>query len=138
MPIVKSKYRGSVAYHLVFARLVEAAQCRGAVLYEDVAALMGIFKAGAFMGSATGHLLGEISEDEVDVNRPMLSAVAVSGRSLKPSDGFFSLALTLGLLKDDSTAGRQQFWDEQREAAYRTWRKPSQLSQQSKAAKASA
>ncbi len=136
MPIVKTRYRGTVAYHLVFAKLVEAAQCRGTVLYEDVAALMGIFKAGNYMGRATGHLLGEISEDEAKLDRPMLSAVAVSSINLKPSDGFFLLASELGLLKDDSAEGRKRFWEEQREAAYKVWRKPSQLSAQSKAASA--
>ena len=49
------------------------------------------------MGREVGHVLGEIVEDEVAADRPMLSAVAV-GVSGLPGPGFYSLAQELGRL----------------------------------------
>jgi hypothetical protein len=73
------------------------------------------------MGKETGHILGEISKDEVASDRPMLSAVAV-GINGKPGSGFFGLARDLGLLqKGEDEMG---FWQRQREATYKAWKRP--------------
>jgi len=82
---------------------------------------MGLPVSGSYMGRETGYVLGEISEDEVTANRPMLSAVAV-GVNGKPGPGFFSFAKQLGLF--DETKDELDFWQEQREAVYRAWRRP--------------
>ena len=137
MSIVKSKYRGSVTYHLVFAELINAAQYRGNVVYDQVAEIMGIFVRGHHMAAETGRILGEISEDETLAGRPMLSAVAVNAGDLEPSDGFYQLAQQLGLLTEDSSQARERFWHEQRDAVYATWAKPRAMSQP-KSAKAPA
>ena len=84
--------------------------------------MMGLPLRGSHMGAEVGHVLGEISADEVRYGRPMLSAVAV-GVSGQPGSGFFALAHELGLLSDDSAAGRQHFWDETRKAVYTAWQK---------------
>ena len=76
---------------------------------------------GNHMGKETGHILGEISEDEVSQNRPMLSAVAV-GTSGHPGEGFYGLAKDLGKLRNDSPEKRRQFWENEKKAIYLTWK----------------
>jgi hypothetical protein len=115
MGIVKDKYRGTTTYFHVLAELVRAAQYRGVTTYQDIAVIMGLPSSGSHMGRETGHILGEISEDEVESKRPMLSAVAV-GVNGKPGPGFYALAKQLGLMK--ATDHELTFWEGQRRAAY--------------------
>jgi hypothetical protein len=121
MTATKGKYRGTTTYIHVLAELVRAAQYRGITTYQDIAIIMGLPVKGSYMGVETGHVLGDISEDEVIANRPMLSAVAV-GVSGQPGPGFYSLAKTLGLMKpgDDQL----KFWRAQLESVYKEWRRP--------------
>lgn len=74
MPIVPDKHRGKKEYHLVFCELIRAAQYRGLTTYQAIAQIMGLPLAGHYMASETGRVLGEISEDELQRGRPMLSA----------------------------------------------------------------
>jgi len=121
MKIVKDKYRDKTVYIHVLTELVRAAQYRGATTYQDIALIMGLPTSGSHMGKETGQILGEICEDEVLAGRLMLSSVAV-GINGKPGPGFFTLARELGLLK----AGENEadFWQRQREEAYRAWKRP--------------
>ena len=121
MPIVPDKYRGTTTYFHLHGELVRAAQYRGLTTYQDLALIMALPLTGAYMGSETGHILGEICEDEVQAGRPMLSAVAV-GVSGKPGPGFFSLARDLGQLRQ----GDQEvaFWEEELERVYAAWKRP--------------
>jgi len=116
-----SKYRGTTKYIHVLAELVRAAQYRGTTTYQDVAVIMGLPQRGAHMGAETGHVLGEISTDEVRAGRPMLSAVAVNING-KVGPGFFVLAKALGRMGagEDET----EFWKRELEAVYHTWRRP--------------
>lgn len=84
--IVKNKYRGTTTYFHVLAELVRAAQYRGLTTYQDIAVIMGLPQKGSLMGSETGQILGEIAEDEVLANRPMLSAVARRILTISGSD----------------------------------------------------
>ncbi|HWZ42243.1 MAG TPA: hypothetical protein VNW97_02145 [Candidatus Saccharimonadales bacterium] len=121
MNVAKDRYRGTTKYIHVLAELVRAAQYRGITTYQDIAVIMGLPTKGSHMGVETGHVLGEISEDEVHSGRPMLSAVAVSV-SGRPGPGFYKLAKKLGLMKlgEDEV----KFWQNQCEAVYRAWRRP--------------
>ena len=67
-------------------------------------------------------MLGEISQDELDQGRPMLSAIVVSVRG-SPGPGFFNLARGVGKLQDDSKEGEQRFWEEEKAAVYTAWQK---------------
>jgi hypothetical protein len=116
-----SKYRGHKIYHLVFHELLTAARYRGLITYQEIAQLMGLPMTGNYMGHEVGFVLGEISEDEVAHGRPMLSALAV-GVSGEPGDGFYTWAEDLGRLKDDSKKAHKQFWDQERQAVYDTWK----------------
>jgi hypothetical protein len=118
MAIVADKYRGRTEYVRVLAELVRAAEYRGITTYQDIAAIMGLRPTGSHMGRETGHILGEISEDEVLAGRPMLSSVAVGVRG-KPGPGFFNFARALGKIApgDDEDA----FWQREIEATYDAW-----------------
>ncbi len=122
MSIVVNRYRGTTDYIRVLAELVHAAEYRGVTTYQDLAVIMGLPLVGAYMGRETGHILGEISEDEVVAARPMLSAVAVSV-SGKAGPGFFALARDLGRFSGDP-ADEENFWRQELQAVYATWKRP--------------
>jgi len=82
---------------------------------------MGLPLRGSHMGAETGHILGEISEDEVAAGRPMLSSLAV-GVGGRPGPGFFDLARQLGRMRTDEDEA--SFWEREREAAYQAWKRP--------------
>ena len=119
MSNVESKYRGTKAYALVVSELITAAKYRGTFTYMEIANILGIHKPGSHMAKQVGKILGEISEDEASLGRPMLSAIAV-GVEGKPGPGFFGLARDLGKL----TAGddEQKFWEKERKAVYEYWK----------------
>jgi hypothetical protein len=116
-----SKYHGTTKYVHVMAELVRAAQYRGVTTYQDVAVIMGLPVTGSHMGKETGHILGEISQQEVSAGRPMLSAIAVDVNG-KVGSGFFTLARDLGKLKAGDDEGT--FWENERDAVYEAWRRP--------------
>src|SRR5262249_45880374 len=119
---VPNRYRGTTDYIRVLAELVRAAEYRGVTTYQDLAVIMGLPLQGAYMGKETGHVLGEISEDEVKAGRPMLSAVAVSVAG-KAGPGFFALAKELGRFSGDP-AEEANFWHREVQAVYETWKRP--------------
>lgn len=124
-PIVPNRYRGTTTYHKVFCRLIQAALVRQPIHYEDVAAIMNLQGKGQHMSKETGHILGEISEDEHNQDRHMLSAVVVqkTGKDKGiPGDGFFVLAVNLGELGSNATVqGKRHFWENELQETYRQW-----------------
>jgi hypothetical protein len=117
----RSKYRGTKQYHLVFCKLINAAQQRHEVTYKEVATILGIHIPGNYMGRAIGQVLGEISEDEHAAGRPMLSAIVRRDNGI-PGKGFFTLARELGKLSATDTQGEIQFWQDELEKVFETWR----------------
>jgi len=117
------KYRGSKHYHLVYCALINAARRWTVVTYKDIAEVMGLPTTGSYMGAETGRMLGVISEDEFNHERPLLSAVAVSSVTNAPGEGFFGWAKDLGRLKDESKEGKRRFWEEEKAAVYEVWGK---------------
>lgn len=118
--MVSDKYRGSKEYLLVYGELIQAARYRGTVTYQEIAKIMGLPLQGSYMGSATGQMLGEISGDEHQQGRPMLSAIAVNVRGV-PTYGFYNWARELGKLQGDSKEDERQFWEKEKAAIYETW-----------------
>ncbi|OFV85926.1 MAG: hypothetical protein A2620_07190 [Acidobacteria bacterium RIFCSPHIGHO2_01_FULL_67_28] len=116
-----SKYRGSKEFFLVYAELITAARKRILVGYQTVAQLMGLPLRGQHMGREVGRLLGEISEDEDRLGRPMLSALAVSMAGI-PGDGFFKLGRSLGKLSGSTIKAERDFWEKERNAVYEAWK----------------
>jgi hypothetical protein len=120
--LLTSKYRGTSKYNEVRRELTYRARNRELMTYEEVATLIGIPVAqGSLMSTETGAVCGEISEDEVDAGRPMLSALAV-GVSGIPGEGFFKFARRLGRFPANLT--ERQFWERERDAVYAAWRQP--------------
>ena len=121
MSITESKYRGRKEYALVYSELITVAKYRGYVTYQEIAKLIGLPLQGNYMGKEIGHLLGEISEDEVSRGRPMLSAIVVSTTGT-PGPGFFELARLLGKFDSTDKDKERAFWEHEKKALYETWK----------------
>ncbi len=79
------------------------------------------------MGMEIAKILGDISEDEVKMGHPMLSAIAV-GVSGEPGPGFFGFAKDLGRFKGEGFKGEgkdaeHRFWEAEKKAVYDKWSK---------------
>jgi len=123
MGLVPEKYRGTGEYFLVFNALVQAARSRGTVTYQELADLIGFPIIGDYMGTELGHLLGEISEDQDHLKRPMLSTVAVKVDGL-PGKGFFDLAKKLGKYSAGEDKKEQhRFWEAEANRVYDLWKR---------------
>lgn len=118
MSFVKSKYRGTIEYALVYNKLITAAKYRGTVTYQEIAKMMGLPLSGNYMGAMIGYILGEISDDEVANGRPMLSAIAVDMRGIA-GPRFYTLAREMGRLTDQTESA---FWEAEKKAVYDTWK----------------
>lgn len=114
-----SKWFQTKEFYIAYSIMINAAQHHGFATYQEIAQSVGLPTAGSYMGGALGGLLGSVSENEVQHDRPMLSAIAV-GVSGKPSGGFFSLAQKLGLFNagDDEEA----FWKNECKKIYDVWK----------------
>lgn len=121
MSNAESKYRGSKDYALVYSELITVAKYRGYVTYQEIAKLVGLPLQGNYMGKEIGHLLGEISEDEVSHGRPMLSVIVVSTTGT-PGPGFYELARALGKLDSTDKDKERSFWEHEKKALYETWK----------------
>ena len=121
MITMESKYRGKKEYFLVLSELITAARFKGKVTYQEIAKLIGFPLEGNYMGTEIGHLLGEISEDEVKHGRPMLSAIVVTTAG-HPGPGFFTLARYLQRLTGMASDAELNFWEAEVQAVYDAWK----------------
>jgi hypothetical protein len=110
----------TIEYHLIYTELISAARHRGTVTYQELAHVVGLPRSGSYMGKRLGGILGAISENEVNHQRPMLSAVAVKVDG-KPGEGFYTLARGLGLLDSDHPHDEAAFWEDQMRQCYHMW-----------------
>ena len=115
-------YRGSKEYLLIYSELIQAAQHHGLVTYQELADLICLPLQGNHMGKELGHYTGEISTEEAEHGRPMLSALVVGVKGT-PGEGFFGKAKELGRLTSDDPAAQHAFWEAERKAVYETWKK---------------
>ena len=120
MTTVGTKYRGTKHFILVYSKLINAAQNRELVFYEQVASLLGIAQPGHHMAREVGQVLGEISEDESRAGRPMLSAIAVASRGF-PGEGVFNLAARLGKFTGTTAEVQRSFWEHERNLVFSEW-----------------
>ncbi|HUJ39263.1 MAG TPA: hypothetical protein VLW54_01855, partial [Candidatus Acidoferrales bacterium] len=90
--------------------------------YEGIARLTGLPQQGAAMAGQVGQLLGEISEDEVNYKRPMLSALVVEKNTGQTGKGFFKIAIKLNRLTKSSKSARRAFLAKEKRALYEFWR----------------
>ena len=106
---------------MVYSELITAARYRGTITYQEIAQIIALPLTGNYMGAEIGHLLGEISEDEFNAGRPMLSSIAVNIQG-SPGSGFFELARSFGKLSEESTEAENDFWKEESQDVYETWK----------------
>jgi hypothetical protein len=116
-----SKYENSVAFHSIYAELIQAARYRGLTTYAQIARVGNLPTSGSAMASETGKVLELISEMERAAGRPMLSSVCVSSMTFMPGEGFFALAKKFGHVSDDTQDGKMQIWNEQLQSVYKIW-----------------
>lgn len=121
MTAIGSRYRGTINYQRVTAELITAARYRGTTTYQAIAIILGLPLRGSHMGREVGQVLGEISEDEHNAGRPMLSAVAVNAAG-RPGPGFSALAEVLEKLDNDASKDEKaQFWESERDEVHKLW-----------------
>ena len=121
MSHIEGKYRGTTTYARVYRELVTAAEFRGVTTYQHIAMLMGLPTQGNLMGKEVGQMLGEVSEDEINAGRPMLSAVVVSTTG-SPGEGFYGFAEEHRQLRDGEK--RTDAWRRIRDSVYEAWVRP--------------
>ena len=123
MCVVERKYKETIEYYKVYSALIYATKDQKKLnYYADVAKIMGIPETGNYMGAETGHLLGEISENEYNNERPLLSAVVVKSNTGTPGDGFFTLACQLHKLEENATTEQKKvFWKNELNQIYEKW-----------------
>ena len=81
----------------IYEKLKEVARERTVTYYSDIAPMAGLDMDLPNDRYEIGVILDDINQDERQLGRPMLSAVVVHKASLKPGQGFFTLARSLGL-----------------------------------------
>lgn len=99
--------------------MIERARLRGMIPYSDLVARIGAVKFLAH-DARLFHLLGEISVDENDAGRGLLSVVVVHKHGdMQPGPGFFLLGQHLGY----DTRDLLKFWVDQLRKVHLVWSK---------------
>ncbi len=109
----------------VRAYLIDVASTSKTVTYSELNTRcgLGLDLALAHDRAELGRILGDISSDEHDEGRPLLSVVAVLADTRLPSTGFYNLAESLNF----GTAKRLQadlFGEMEMARCFDFWRKP--------------
>lgn len=81
----------------IYEKLKEVARRGTVTYYSDIAPMAGLDMDLPNDRYEIGVILDDINQHEQGLGRPMLSAVVVHKESLKPGQGFFTLARSLGL-----------------------------------------
>jgi hypothetical protein len=115
----ESKLDQSKDYFIAYSILINAAQHRGLATYQEIAQAIDLPTSGNYLGRQIGELLGTISANEKEQNRPMLSAIAV-GVNGKPGGGFLPWAIKLGYFQDGDD--EDAFWKDECQKVYEEWK----------------
>jgi len=81
--------------------LIEAARQRNVLYYAEVGQILNLDMGNPHHRQEIGRILGEISTEEHNNGRPLLSAVVVHQENQRPGQGFFNLARELGIQGSD-------------------------------------
>ena len=113
----------SEAKRQVRAALYEWASAGPFGTYSELARLVTAipWPEGAYThhGSQMGHLLGQVSMEELDrsEDRPLLSALVVGQEDGMPSGGFWTLLTELGIESPSTELERVEYWSKEFKAA---------------------
>ena len=114
-----SRWYQSKGFYIAYSIMINAAQHHGFATYQEIAQAVGLPKAGSYMSRQIGGLIGAISKNEMALKRPMLSAIVVGVKG-KPSDGFYTWARDLGVLKEGDD--EEAFWKSECKKVYDAWK----------------
>ncbi len=103
---------------IIYNELVRLAKAGQTTNYSNIAPLVGLDMEKVADREKISEILGEISSQEFEHGRPMLSSVVVGKVSGKPGPGFFELAESLDLYdgKDDD-----EFYSQELEKVFAEW-----------------
>lgn len=82
---------------VIYEECIKIARKGTITYYSDIAGLVGLNMDLPPDRNRIGELLDEINRYEFANNRPLISAVVVQKDSMRPGQGFFKLARSLGL-----------------------------------------
>jgi len=85
-------------YDELYEKLREVARQQKTTHYKDIAPILGLKMGDPADRVRIGQILGDISKQEHDAGKPMLSAVVTHKEDERPGPGFFELAQKLGLV----------------------------------------
>ncbi|SRR5258706_15923266 len=122
MVIMPPKYRGTREYDQARDLMIAAARAGQTIFYKPALTdILGFEGAGDHIPRELGQLCGEISDDEHDADRPLISALVIN-QSNHPGTGFFELARTLGLLRSRSKEAEDDYWIAELRRVHEFWR----------------
>ncbi|PWB90319.1 hypothetical protein C5688_11175 [Methylocystis sp. MitZ-2018] len=103
------------------AIMIERAQLRGMIAYSDLVSQIRSVRLVAH-DPRLFHLLGQISSEEDEAGRGMLTVIVVHKvGDMQPGPGFFELAKSLGR----DTSDILKCWVDELHRVHATWQKPS-------------
>ena len=105
-------------YENITQRLREVSRDLSITYYSDVAPMAGLDMGLPNDRHQIGMILDEINREEMQMNRPMLSAVVVQKDTLRPGRGFFNLAQSLGLMADGD---EERFYSQELRRVHDYW-----------------
>ncbi len=106
----------------LYENLKDVARQRQLISYSVAGSIVGLDMKKPPDRVTIARFLKEICEYEVDLNRPMLSAIVVRKDSKRPGPGFYKLARALGKLLDEEPSHDQDFLKSEQEQVYKSWR----------------
>jgi len=121
----QSKYHQTKEYFIAYSLMINAARHQGFATYQEIAQAVGLPTAGSFMAREIGELIGAVSQNEINLGRPMLSSIVV-GINGKPGKGYYEWAKRLGVIKDGEN--EEEFWNSECKKIYEEWKIPYRVS----------
>lgn len=112
-------WKNTKEYFIAYSILINAAQHHGVTTYQEIAQACGLPTTGAYMGKSVGDILGAISQNEIEHDRPFLSAIAVDVHGF-PGEGLFTWAKELGAMSEDEDTN--SFFVKEKERIYGEWK----------------
>ena len=107
-------------YEVVYNSLVNAARSRSRVFYWELARLLASLPDDPEQSANVSAVLRDVAAAEHRAGRPLLTALAVTGKSI-PGNVFFISARELGLLTSTEPAEEMRFWMEEERRVYEAW-----------------
>jgi len=107
-------------YAIVYSSLSKAARQRSRVFYAELSGLVAAVSEDPERAPDVSELLRQVADAEHHAGRPLLTALAVTGKSI-PGNIFFTSARDLGVLTSEDPAEEMRFWLEEERRVYDEW-----------------